>query len=72
MKFTNKKIKSILIYIAELVLCLSCIIRCIRYWASDITDYPKGVEPISFAGYLGLSILFTYIFVKDLKNEESL
>lgn len=44
----KNKLKTILIYFVELALCLSCIIRCIWCWASDITDYPKGVDAISF------------------------
>lgn len=64
----KNKLKTILIYIAELVLCLSCIIRCIGCWASNITDYPKGVDPVSFVGYFGLLVLFTYIFIKDIKK----
>ncbi len=64
----KNKLKTILIYIAEMALCLSCVIRCIWYWSSDITDYPKGVDVVSFVGYMGLLIVFTYIFVKDLKS----
>lgn len=65
----NSKIKTVLIYICESFFCIFAIVNCISYWASDVDNYPMGVNPISFIAYIGAQIMFTVIFIKDIKKK---
>lgn len=53
----------------ESFFCIFAIVNCISYWASDVDNYPMGVNPISFIAYIGAQIMFTVIFIKDIKKK---
>ena len=45
------------------------IAECIKYWISDATAYPKGVDPITFIGCIAIIVMFVYFIVKEIKKK---
>ncbi len=46
------------------------IVTCIKYWVSDATIFPKGVDPISFIGYIAIIGMFIVLIIKEIKNKK--
>ena len=45
------------------------ITECIKYWISDSTTYPKGIDPITFIGCIAIIVMFVCLIVKEIKKK---